>query len=195
MLEVSALQAGYGPAQVLFDVSFHIKPSEVVSLLGRNGMGKTTTIRALMGLIPVRGGDVSFEGKRLTGSPPYRVAQAGLGLVPEGRQVFPTLTVEENLVATAADRSGRGRFTLEATLRAVPPAEGTTGQLRQPALRRRAADAGGRAGADDQSEAPDPRRGDGGPRAADPRRDLGGAREPSGGRPVDPRHRTSISRR
>ncbi len=113
MLEVEGLEAGYGPAQVLFGVSFGVKAGEVVSLLGRNGMGKTTTVRAVMGLIPLKGGAVAFEGRSLAGAPPYRVAQAGLGLVPEGRQVFPTLTVEENLVATAADRSGKGRFTLE----------------------------------------------------------------------------------
>jgi branched-chain amino acid transport system ATP-binding protein len=112
MLEVRDLQAGYGPAQVLFGVSFAVAAGEVVSLLGRNGMGKTTTIRAVMGLIPLKGGSVGFEGRALGGAPPYRVAQAGLGLVPEGRQVFPTLTVEENLVATAADRTGKGRFTL-----------------------------------------------------------------------------------
>jgi branched-chain amino acid transport system ATP-binding protein len=123
MLEVSALQAGYGPAQVLFDVSFRVAPGEVVSLLGRNGMGKTTTIRAIMGLMPAKGGSVRFEGKMLTGAPPYRVAQAGLGLVPEGRQVFPTLTVEENLVATAADRSGKGRFDLAAIYAFFPRLE------------------------------------------------------------------------
>jgi branched-chain amino acid transport system ATP-binding protein len=113
MLEVSGLQAGYGPAQVLFDIGFRVEAGEVVSLLGRNGMGKTTTIRTIMGLMPARGGAVRFEGRPLSGAPPYRIAQAGLGLVPEGRQVFPTLTVEENLVATAANRSGQGRFTLE----------------------------------------------------------------------------------
>ncbi|MGL4243660.1 MAG: ABC transporter ATP-binding protein, partial [Beijerinckiaceae bacterium] len=113
MLEVNGLQAGYGASQVLFGVSFDVKAGEVVSLLGRNGMGKTTTIRAIMGLIPLQAGEIGFEGKALAGAPPYRVAQAGLGLVPEGRQVFPTLTVEENLVATAANRSGKGRFTLD----------------------------------------------------------------------------------
>jgi branched-chain amino acid transport system ATP-binding protein len=114
MLDVSSLQAGYGPAQVLFDIGFTVDTGEVVSLLGRNGMGKTTTIRTIMGLMPAMSGSIRFEGKPLTGAPPYRIAQAGLGLVPEGRQVFPTLTVEENLVATAADRSGKGRFTLDA---------------------------------------------------------------------------------
>ncbi|MBV8755187.1 MAG: ABC transporter ATP-binding protein [Hyphomicrobiales bacterium] len=111
MLSVAHLQAGYGPAQVLFDVSFAVGAGEVVTLIGRNGMGKTTTILAVMGLLPPAGGTVTFEKAALTGLPPYRVAQAGIGLVPEGRQVFPTLTVEENLVATAAARSGE-RWTL-----------------------------------------------------------------------------------
>jgi branched-chain amino acid transport system ATP-binding protein len=120
MLEVSTLQAGYGPAQVLFDIGFTVEPGEVVSLLGRNGMGKTTTIRTIMGLMPATSGAIRFEGKTLTGAPPYRIAQAGLGLVPEGRQVFPTLTVEENLVATAANRSGKGRFTLDGVYNFFP---------------------------------------------------------------------------
>jgi branched-chain amino acid transport system ATP-binding protein len=114
MLEVSTLQAGYGTAQVLFDVTFHVAAGEVVSLLGRNGMGKTTTVSSIMGLMPVMAGDVRFEGRSLVGSPPYTRAQAGLGLVPEGRQVFATLTVEENLIATQANRSGNARFDLAA---------------------------------------------------------------------------------
>src|SRR5438045_3667588 len=112
MLTVEKLQAGYGPAQVLFDVSFAVGAGEVVTLLGRNGMGKTTTIRTLMGLLPARGGDARFEGEPLLGKPPFRIAQRGLGLVPEGRQVFPTLSVEENLVATAAARHGEAKWTL-----------------------------------------------------------------------------------
>src|SRR6185436_10140680 len=112
MLSVDKLAAGYGPAQVLFDISFSVGAGEVVTLLGRNGMGKTTTIRTLMGLLPARGGEARFEGEALLGHPPYRIAQRGLGLVPEGRQVFPTLSVEENLVATAAARHGVARWTL-----------------------------------------------------------------------------------
>src|SRR5215475_13959476 len=104
MLAVERLQAAYGPAQVLFDVGFRVGAGEVVTLLGRNCMGKTTTINTLMGLVPATGGSATFEGVSLLGLPPYRVAQAGLGLVPEGRQVFATLSVEENLVATAAAR-------------------------------------------------------------------------------------------
>jgi branched-chain amino acid transport system ATP-binding protein len=113
MLAIEGLQAGYGPAQVLFDMSLSVAQGEVVTLLGRNGMGKTTSIRAIMGLIPAMGGQVMFEGHPLLGLPPYRVAQAGLGLVPEGRRIFPTLTVEENLIATAASRFGTPRWTLE----------------------------------------------------------------------------------
>jgi branched-chain amino acid transport system ATP-binding protein len=113
MLEVSNLQASYGAAKVLFDVSLSIGAGEVVTLLGRNGMGKTTTINTIMGLLPSTGGSVSFDDKPLTGLPSYRIAQAGIGLVPEGRQIFPTLTVEENLVATAAVRQPPARWTLE----------------------------------------------------------------------------------
>jgi branched-chain amino acid transport system ATP-binding protein len=112
MLAVRQLQAAYGAAQVLFDVSLEIGPGEVVTLLGRNGMGKTTTVRSIMGLLRPRGGEVWFDGGPVTGFPPYRVAQRGIGLVPEGRQIFPTLTVEENLVATSASRHGKARWTL-----------------------------------------------------------------------------------
>jgi branched-chain amino acid transport system ATP-binding protein len=112
MLEVRNLAAAYGPAQVLFDVGFSVKAGEVVTLLGRNGMGKTTTIHTLMGVVAATGGQAIFDGKPLVGLPPYRIAQAGLGLVPEGRQVFPTLTVEENLVATAATRGASNPWTL-----------------------------------------------------------------------------------
>jgi branched-chain amino acid transport system ATP-binding protein len=106
MLQVDGLAAGYGPAQVLFDVSLKVDAGEVVSLLGRNGMGKTTTINTIMGLLPARAGMASFQGRTLTGLPPYLIAQAGIGLVPEGRQIFPALSVEENLIATAASRFG-----------------------------------------------------------------------------------------
>jgi branched-chain amino acid transport system ATP-binding protein len=112
MLKLAHIAAGYGPAQVLFDVSLAVDQGEVVTLIGRNGMGKTTTIRVLMGLLRARGGSAHFEGRELIGLPPYRIAQAGLGLVPEGRQIFPTLTIEENLVATAASRFGAPRWTL-----------------------------------------------------------------------------------
>ncbi len=105
MLEVSGLEAGYGESQVLFGVSFAVEAGEMVTLLGRNGMGKTTTVSAVMGILRPRAGEIRFAGRAIHGLPAYRVAQAGLGLVPEGRQVFPNLTVRENLVATAADRA------------------------------------------------------------------------------------------
>jgi branched-chain amino acid transport system ATP-binding protein len=120
MLSVENLRAGYGAAPVLFDVSFTVAPGEVVTLIGRNGMGKTTTLRTIMGLLPAQGGCVAFGGLSLTGAPSYRVAQAGLGYVPEGRQVFPTLTVEENLVATAAARFGAPRWTLQSVYAFLP---------------------------------------------------------------------------
>ncbi|MET0428501.1 MAG: ABC transporter ATP-binding protein [Microvirga sp.] len=111
MLSVRHLRSAYGTAQVLFDVSLDIAAGEAVTLLGRNGMGKTTTIRTIMGLLAPTGGEVRFGGAAVTGHPPYRIARAGIGLVPEGRQIFPTLTVEENLVATASTRNGT-RWTL-----------------------------------------------------------------------------------
>ncbi len=113
MLDVRNLSAFYGPAQALFDITFSVNAGEVVTLIGRNGMGKTTTISTLMGLVHARGGTAIFDGQPLTGLPPYRIAQAGLGLVPEGRQIFPTLSVEENLVATAAARFETARWTLD----------------------------------------------------------------------------------
>ena len=113
MLLVERLAASYGPAQVLFDISFSVGEGEVVTLIGRNGMGKTTTISALMGLLPPENGTATFNGLSLIGLPPFRIAQAGLGLVPEGRQIFPTLTVEENLIATAATRFGAKQWTLD----------------------------------------------------------------------------------
>jgi len=106
MLKVEGLVAGYGDATVLFGVDLAVGAGEVVTLMGRNGMGKTTTIRTVMGLIPARAGQVTINGQETTHLPPFRIARLGLGLVPEGRQVFPTLTVEENLVATAANRFG-----------------------------------------------------------------------------------------
>ncbi|MFN3642799.1 MAG: ABC transporter ATP-binding protein [Gemmobacter sp.] len=107
MLDVTGLQAGYGPAQVLFDVALEVGEGQVVTLLGRNGMGKTTTVRTIMGLLPARGGSVTLGGRTATGLAPERIARLGAGLVPEGRQVFPTLTVRENLVACAANRLRR----------------------------------------------------------------------------------------
>jgi branched-chain amino acid transport system ATP-binding protein len=105
MLQVEGLETAYGQSQVLFGVSLEIAQGEVVTLLGRNGMGKTTTVLSIMGIVRPKGGSVRMDSSRISGLPPYRVAKSGLGLVPEGRQVFPNLTVRENLVATAANRS------------------------------------------------------------------------------------------
>ena len=107
MLQVHNLQTAYGPSQVLFDISFQIKPGEAVTLLGRNGMGKTTTVRSIMGLTRAKGGTISFRGKRIEREEPDRIARSGIALVPEGRQIFPNLTVRENLVAFAGNRSAR----------------------------------------------------------------------------------------
>ena len=120
MLIVDKLRAAYGPSPVLFGVSFAIDAGEVVALLGRNGMGKTTTIRTLMGQLPATGGSVTFDGRSFIGLPSFRIAQAGLGLVPEGREVFTNLTVEENLVATSAARFGKPRWTLESVYAFFP---------------------------------------------------------------------------
>ncbi len=129
MLVVDKLRAAYGPSPVLFGVSFAIDAGEVVALVGRNGMGKTTTIRTLMGLLPATGGSVTFDGRPLIGLPPFRIAQAGLGLVPEGREVFTNLTVEENLVATSAARFGKPRWTLESVYAFFPKLAERRGHL------------------------------------------------------------------
>ncbi len=104
MLEVCDLETAYGRSQVLFQVNLEIRKGELVTLLGRNGMGKTTTVRSVMGIVRPKAGTIALEGRPIHALPSYRIAQAGLGLVPEGRQVFPNLTVRENLVATAANR-------------------------------------------------------------------------------------------
>jgi branched-chain amino acid transport system ATP-binding protein len=104
VLELEGVETCYGESQVLFGMSLAVERGEVVTLLGRNGMGKTTTVRSILGLTPPRAGRIRFDGRPIHGLPSYRVAQAGIGLVPEGRQVFPNLTVRENLVATAANR-------------------------------------------------------------------------------------------
>ena len=106
LLEVSNIETSYGLSQVLFGLSLAIAPGEMVTLMGRNGMGKTTTVRSIMGLTPAMAGGIRFEGRDIRTLPAYQVAQLGIGLVPEGRQVFPNLTARENLIATAANRAG-----------------------------------------------------------------------------------------
>jgi branched-chain amino acid transport system ATP-binding protein len=106
LLEVQDLETHYGPSQALFGLSFVVGEAEVVTLIGRNGMGKSTTVKTVMGMLAPRRGRVRMAGVDLTGAPPHRVARAGIGLVPEGRRVFSSLSVRENLVATAGNRRG-----------------------------------------------------------------------------------------
>jgi branched-chain amino acid transport system ATP-binding protein len=114
LLEVEGLETCYGLSQVLFGMSLLVFPGEMVALMGRNGMGKTTTIRSIMGLTPARAGTVRFSGHDVRSLASFRIAQLGIGLVPEGRQIFPNLTVRENLVAAAANRlAGADPWTLE----------------------------------------------------------------------------------
>ncbi len=108
ILDVAGIETCYGLSQVLFGVSLSIAPGEMVTLMGRNGMGKTTTVRSIMGLTPARAGSIRFMGREIRGLPPYRIAKLGIGLVPEGRQIFPNLSVRENLAATAVARDGDG---------------------------------------------------------------------------------------
>jgi branched-chain amino acid transport system ATP-binding protein len=121
MLTVEGLKTSYGQSQVLFGVDLEVRRGEVVTLLGRNGMGKTTTIRSIMGMTPPQGGRISFEGRELRGLTSFRIAKLGLGLVPEGRGIFPSLTVWENLTATASrGPSGSPRWTTDAVLELFP---------------------------------------------------------------------------
>ena len=107
LLEVENLETAYGTSQVLFGVSMRINPGEAVTLLGRNGMGKTTTVRSILGLTRARKGAISFRGRRIEREAPDRIARMGIALVPEGRQIFPNLSVHEHLVAFAENRCGR----------------------------------------------------------------------------------------
>src|SRR6195952_3392156 len=107
LLELENIETCYGLSQVLFGMSLRVNTGEMVAMMGRNGMGKTTTIRSIMGLTPARAGAIRFAGHETRKLPSYRIAQLGIGLVPEGRQIFPNLTVTENLVAAATKRLGR----------------------------------------------------------------------------------------
>src|SRR3954453_12390973 len=106
LLELSNVETAYGRSQVLFGISLAIAAGQMVTLMGRNGMGKTTTVRSIMGLTPARSGSIRFKGEEIAAFPAYRIAQRGVGLVPEGRRIFPNLTVRENLLATAGPKSG-----------------------------------------------------------------------------------------
>src|SRR3954465_1161146 len=114
LLEIENIETCYGLSQVLFKMSLSIRPGEMVSLMGRNGMGKTTTIRSIMGMTPARAGAIRFGGHEVRSLPSYRIAKLGIGLVPEGRQIFPNLTVRENLVAASGNRlNGVDPWTIE----------------------------------------------------------------------------------
>jgi branched-chain amino acid transport system ATP-binding protein len=121
LLELSNVETRYGLSQVLFGVSLEVGAGEMVTLMGRNGMGKTTTVRSIMGLTPARAGSIRFAGNEIGGVASYRVAKLGIGLVPEGRQVFPNLSARENLVATASNRRGaRDPWTLQKVCELFP---------------------------------------------------------------------------
>ncbi|MCF7671859.1 ABC transporter ATP-binding protein [Bacillus subtilis] len=116
MLELNQVETFYGSSQALFGIDLQVGKGEVVALMGRNGMGKTTSIRSVFGLTPLRRGKISFMGRDISAMPPYRIARLGLGLVPEGRRCFPNLTVVENLLASAR----KGEWTLEAVNELFP---------------------------------------------------------------------------
>ncbi|MCQ0986772.1 ABC transporter ATP-binding protein [Jiella marina] len=122
MLKVEALESAYGDSRILFGIDLAVAAGEAVTLIGRNGMGKTTTVKSIFGLLKPTAGRVLVDGDDLTGQPPHRIAQRGLGLVPEGRQIFPTLSVEENLVATRRSREGAkaAQWTLDEVYRLFP---------------------------------------------------------------------------
>src|SRR6202521_5249590 len=121
LLDLDGVETFYGLSQVLFGVSLSIQPGEMVTLMGRNGMGKTTTVRSVLGLTRARAGSIRFAGREIRALPAYRVAKLGVGLVPEGRQIFPNLTARENLMATAANRRGAGDpWTLEKVMALFP---------------------------------------------------------------------------
>jgi branched-chain amino acid transport system ATP-binding protein len=121
LIEARGLNTYYGASHVLRDVDFRVARGEAVGLMGRNGMGKTTLIKSLLGLLPVRAGEILINGKAMRNAPPYRIARAGIGYVPEGRGIFPTLSVIENLqMAARAGLGGRCDWTLERVLETFP---------------------------------------------------------------------------
>ena len=130
LLEVAGIETSYGLSRVLFGISLSIAAGEMVSLMGRNGMGKTTTVRSIMGLTPSIAGSIRFAGSEIRELPAYRIAKLGLGLVPEGRQVFPNLTARENLIATAANRNGAADpWTLEKVFALFPRLAARAGSM------------------------------------------------------------------
>ena len=130
LLEVDRIETRYGLSQVLFGMSLAVGTGEMVTLMGRNGMGKTTTVRSVMGLTAALAGSIRFAGREIRGLPAYRVAKLGIGLVPEGRQIFPNLTARENLVATAVERNGApAAWTLPKVYELFPRLEARQGNM------------------------------------------------------------------
>ncbi len=130
LLSVHNIETSYGLSKVLFGISIDVRPGEMVTLMGRNGMGKTTTIRSIMGLTRAQAGKIKFAGEEIQGIESYKIAKRGIGLVPEGRQVFPNLTVHENLVATAATRAElKNPWTVERVYEFFPSLEQRTGSM------------------------------------------------------------------
>ncbi len=129
MLSVKGIEAGYGSSKVLFGIDLNLNKGQLVAMMGRNGMGKTTTVRAITGLTPASVGSINLEGQDITSLQPYQIGQAGVALVPEGRQVFPTLSVLENLTATACDRSGKGFWNLNRVFEQFPQLRERASQL------------------------------------------------------------------
>jgi branched-chain amino acid transport system ATP-binding protein len=174
LLEVSNLEVAYGPSQVLFGLNLAMAEGEAATLLGRNGMGKTTTLRAICGLQAIKAGSIRFAGERIDGWRPDRIGRAGIALVPEGRQCFPNLTVDEHLVAFFRQSPGsQGSLDAGPCLRPLPAPAGAKQKSRQPAFRRRAADAGDRPCPGHQPAPADSRRSHRRPGAAGPRGNLG----------------------
>lgn len=130
MLSVRSISGGYGVSRILFDVSIEIARGEVVTLLGRNGMGKTTTVLSIMGILPIIAGQISLDETRIDGRESYQIARSGIGLVPEGRQVFSNLTVRENILV-AASRASRGSVTwsYDSVLDLFPPLANRTASM------------------------------------------------------------------
>ena len=130
MLKLEDVQTSYGSSQVLFGVSMTLAEGDVVSLMGRNGMGKTTTVRSISGLTHASSGNISFRGQDITAQKPHRIGQAGIAIVPEGRQIFSTLSVRENLIATAANHSTNSKvWDLERVYARFPRLRERAGQL------------------------------------------------------------------
>ena len=187
LLDIADIETRYGLSQVLFGLSLRIAPGEMVTLMGRNGMGKTTTVRSIMGLTPAMAGSIRFDGEEISKLPAYRIGQRGIGLVPEGRQVFPNLSARENLVATAANRGDAANpWTLEKVCALFPRlAERITSMANLLSGGEQQMLAIGRALMTNPAFAHS-RRSDGRARPAHSRRDLALPRAPQSRRPIDP---------